>query len=61
MPRTDIAARHLNASPERVYAALVDPVALASWLPPEGMRGEFEHFELSEGGGYRMVLIYEDV
>jgi uncharacterized protein YndB with AHSA1/START domain len=43
---------------ERVYAALVDPVALAEWLPPTGMSGRFEHFDLRPGGGYRMVLTY---
>ena len=44
---------------DRVYAALVDPVALAEWLPPEGMSGRFEHFDLRRGGGYRMVLTYD--
>jgi uncharacterized protein YndB with AHSA1/START domain len=41
-----------------VYAALVDPVALAAWLPPDGMSGRFERFDLRPGGGYRMVLTY---
>jgi uncharacterized protein YndB with AHSA1/START domain len=43
---------------ERVYAALVDPDALTAWLPPAGMTGRFERFDLRPGGGYRMVLTY---
>jgi uncharacterized protein YndB with AHSA1/START domain len=45
---------------ERVYAALVDPVALAAWLPPDGMTGWFERFDARPGGSYRMVLAYAD-
>jgi uncharacterized protein YndB with AHSA1/START domain len=45
---------------ERVYAALVDPEALMAWLPPAGMTGEFERFDLQPGGSYRMVLTYAD-
>ena len=48
------------ASPARVYAALVDPDALAAWLPPEGMSGRFERFDARPGGSYRMVLDYAD-
>ncbi len=44
----------------RVYDALVDPAALLAWLPPKGMTGRFEHFELRPGGGYRLVLTYDD-
>jgi uncharacterized protein YndB with AHSA1/START domain len=49
------------ASPcERVYAALVDPDALIEWLPPDGMSGRFERFDLLPGGTYRLVLTYVD-
>jgi uncharacterized protein YndB with AHSA1/START domain len=60
MPRTDSASRIIAASPERVYAALVDPEALLAWLPPEGMSGRFERFDLRPGGSYRLVLTYVD-
>lgn len=40
--------------------ALTDPVALVVWLPPHGMRGRFEWFDLRAGGSYRMVLTYEN-
>ena len=46
------------ASTERVYAALVEPDALTSWLPPAGMTARFDHFDLRRGGSYRLVLTY---
>jgi uncharacterized protein YndB with AHSA1/START domain len=59
MPRTDAASRVIGAPIDRVYAALVDPMALVEWLPPDGMRGRFDHFDLRPGGGYRMALTYD--
>jgi uncharacterized protein YndB with AHSA1/START domain len=50
----------IAASADRVYAALVDPDALAAWLPPSGMTGRFERFDARPGGSYRMVLTYAD-
>lgn len=60
MGRTDIATRVIRASSEEVGAALVDPEALAAWLPPDGMSGEFEHFDPRPGGSYRLVLTYDE-
>jgi uncharacterized protein YndB with AHSA1/START domain len=60
MSRTDLASRVIGASVQRVFAALVDEVALAQWLPPRGMSGRFEHFDARSGGSYRLVLTYED-
>ena len=60
MPRTDRASRVISAPRERVYAALVDPDALKSWLPPDGMSARFERFDARPGGSYRMVLTYAD-
>jgi uncharacterized protein YndB with AHSA1/START domain len=50
----------IAASPDVVYAALIDPDALAAWLPPHGMNGRFERFDARPGGSYRMVLTYAD-
>jgi uncharacterized protein YndB with AHSA1/START domain len=50
----------IAATPDRVYAALIDPKALAVWLPPAGMTGTFERFDARPGGSYRMVLTYAD-
>jgi uncharacterized protein YndB with AHSA1/START domain len=60
MVRTDTASRVIAASPEAVYAALVDPDALMAWLPPDGMSGRLERFDARPGGGYRLVLTYAD-
>lgn len=60
MARSDTASRVIAASPHRVYAALIDPVALTAWLPPEGMSGRFERFDARPGGLYRLVLTYAD-
>lgn len=60
MARTDAASRIVAAAPDRIYEALVDPVALAVWLPPEGMTGRFESFDARPGGTYRLVLTYVD-
>ena len=58
--RTDRGSRVIAAPPSSVYDALVDPDALVSWLPPEGMTGRLERFDLRPGGSYRMVLTYDD-
>ena len=60
MPRTDTAARVVDAPVARVFAALVDPDALLAWLPPAGMTGRFERFDARPGGSYRLVLTYDD-
>lgn len=60
MSRTDRASRVVASSPEQVYAALVDPDALSTWLPPAGMRAGFDWYDARPGGGYRMVLTYLD-
>jgi uncharacterized protein YndB with AHSA1/START domain len=58
--RVDRASLVVMAAPEHVYAALVDPDALSRWLPPAGMRAEFERYDARPGGGYRMALTYLD-
>jgi uncharacterized protein YndB with AHSA1/START domain len=50
----------MTAQVDRVYEALVDLEQLLKWLPPEGMSGRFEHFDLKPGGSYRLVLTYDD-
>jgi uncharacterized protein YndB with AHSA1/START domain len=37
---------------------MVDPDALATWLPPDGMSGRYERFDARPGGSYRLVLTY---
>jgi uncharacterized protein YndB with AHSA1/START domain len=57
--RVDRAATRIDASPERVYGAFVDPSALIAWLPPRGARGTLEAFEPRPGGDFRMTLRFD--
>lgn len=50
----------MNAARADVFAALVDVDARTIWLPPTGMSGRFDWFQAQPGGGYRMVLSYDD-
>jgi uncharacterized protein YndB with AHSA1/START domain len=58
--RIDSATRVVGASPAAAFAALVDADARTVWLPPTGMTGRFEWFDARPGGGYRLVLTYDD-
>ncbi|WP_241249086.1 pyroglutamyl-peptidase I family protein [Agrococcus sp. KRD186] len=58
--RVDRASTVIDAAPEVVYQALLDPVALAAWLPPEGATGTIEQMDAREGGGFRVVLRFDD-
>jgi uncharacterized protein YndB with AHSA1/START domain len=60
MARTDRASREIAAPPAEVFAALVGREPLLAWLPPSGMTGRFERFDLRPGGSYRLVLTYVD-
>ncbi len=48
------------ASPRTIYRAFLDPAALASWLPPKGMKGRICGFDPREGGTYHMTLTYDE-
>ena len=60
MGRTDQASLLIHVERAAVFTALTDRDALLTWLPPEGMRGRFERFDMRSGGGYRLVLTYDD-
>ena len=46
--------RVLQAPPERVYRAFLDPGAMCKWLPPHGFTGRVHHQEATVGGTYKM-------
>ena len=46
--------RVLKASPEKVYRAFTEPLAMASWLPPYGFLCSIQQFEAKTGGTYKM-------
>jgi uncharacterized protein YndB with AHSA1/START domain len=52
-------ARHLRASPESVYQALLDAGAVQRWMVPDGMTSEVHTFEAREGGAFRISLTYD--
>lgn len=60
MVRTDEAELHIRASPAEVFSALSTPDSVTRWLPPEGMTGRIDHWDLRTGGTYRLVLTYRD-
>lgn len=51
--------RVIEASPERVYEAFLDPDQLAQWLPPTGFSAEVHHLEPEEGGTFRITFTGE--
>ena len=52
------ASKLIRASRETLYQALLDPKALAVWLPPGKMTGVVHQFDGRVGGGYEMSLFY---
>jgi uncharacterized protein YndB with AHSA1/START domain len=46
--------RVLQADPEKVYRAFLDPDAMVKWLPPNGFTGKMHEMDATVGGGYRM-------
>jgi uncharacterized protein YndB with AHSA1/START domain len=57
-PASTRTSRVINARPEDVYKAFIDPAALVAWLPPGEMTGRIHEFDARVGGGYRMSLFY---
>lgn len=60
MSRIDTASRLIAAPPARIYAALTDAEAVASWLPPQGMTGRIIAFDPVPGGRFALALTYDD-
>jgi uncharacterized protein YndB with AHSA1/START domain len=54
MPSTIRLHRVLQAPPERVYRAFIDPDAMVKWLPPNGFTAKMHHMDAKVGGTYRM-------
>ena len=52
-------SRHLNAPPERVYRALIDPQAIVEWRVPQGMKSHVHEHDAREGGAFRVSLTYD--
>ena len=52
-------SRHLSAPRPKVYRALIDPRAVASWMVPTGMTSHVHSFDPREGGTFRISLTYD--
>ncbi|MDT5146687.1 MAG: hypothetical protein QOC58_1332, partial [Mycobacterium sp.] len=48
--------RHIRASREAVYRALVDADAVAQWRVPDGMTAAVHVFDARVGGAFRISL-----
>src|SRR6186997_217655 len=46
--------RVLKASPEKVYRAFTEALAIASWIPPYGFLCTVHQMEVKVGGTYKM-------
>lgn len=46
--------RVLKASPEKVFRAFTEALAIASWLPPYGFLCTVHEMDVKEGGSFRM-------
>jgi uncharacterized protein YndB with AHSA1/START domain len=54
MPGTVTLHRVFKASPDKVFKAFNDQIAIASWLPPYGFLCTVHSFDFKVGGGYKM-------
>jgi len=52
-------ARHIQAPPAEVYAALLNPEAVQRWMVPDGMTSHIHTFNAIEGGTFRVSLMYD--
>ena len=42
-----------------MYRALLDPVAVASWMVPDEMTSRVHAYDAREGGSFRVTLTYD--
>jgi uncharacterized protein YndB with AHSA1/START domain len=52
--------RAIRATPAAVYRAIVDPLAVQTWMVPDGMTSSVERFEAEVGGAFRISLTYDE-
>ena len=51
-----VITKTINASPERVFKAWIDPKEVVEWYGPEGFSNTIHTFEPEEGGKYRLTM-----
>src|SRR3712207_1806440 len=50
---------HVNAPRAKVYRALIDADAVATWMVPSDMSSYVHKFDGREGGSFRISLTYD--
>jgi uncharacterized protein YndB with AHSA1/START domain len=58
--RIDTASLLIKATPVKIYRALTEQSAIREWKAPTGMQMEIFHYNVNEGGTYRVALRYDD-
>jgi uncharacterized protein YndB with AHSA1/START domain len=58
--RIDTASRVILAPPRTLFRAFLDAESLANWRAPDGMTASILRFDPRIGGGYRMILGYDE-
>lgn len=43
--------------PEKLFRTFTDPIAQASWIPPNGFVCEVHHMDFKVGGSFKMSFI----
>jgi uncharacterized protein YndB with AHSA1/START domain len=51
--------QHVNAPRAKVYRALIDADAVATWMVPDNMTSHVHEFDSREGGAFRISLTYD--
>lgn len=57
---TSTTSRLIDALPDDVFRAFIDPVLLVQWQAPDSMTARLHHFDARPRGGYEMSLFYDD-
>ena len=57
--RSITVSRVIEAPPERIYEAFLNPDDIAVWAPPEGFRAEVQKVKPQEGGSFQIENIGE--
>lgn len=52
-------SRHVNAPRDQVYRALLDSLAVATWMVPSGMTSHVHEFDARVGGSFCISLTYD--
>lgn len=58
MPNTVRLHRVFRTEPQQVYRAMLDPDAMAKWLPPNAFTGKVHEMDVRVGGRFKMSFTH---